>query len=131
MTNMDLERLFELVFSNPDNIHIEYTSIDGRESLIVNGEELIPKRYDDTPVKEYISKFRDNIKQLDDSIFLEVTEEASEIIDVQSLDELLDQDSFTQEEAELIYGQLNFINSIIHEKLTNKVQDLIELIERI
>lgn len=128
---MDLERLFELVFSNPDNIHIEYTSIDGRESLIVNGEELIPKRYDDTPVKEYISKFRDNIKQLDDSIFLEVTEEASEIIDVQSLDELLDQDSFTQEEAELIYGQLNFINSIIHEKLTNKVQDLIELIERI
>lgn len=128
---MDLERLFELVFSNPDNIHIEYTSIDGRESLIVNGEELIPKRYDDTPVKEYISKFKDNIKQLDDSIFLEVTEEASEIIDVQSLDELLDQDSFTQEEAELIYGQLNFINSIIHEKLTNKVQDLIELIERI
>ena len=128
---MDLERLFELVFSNPDNIHIEYTSIDGRESLIVNGEELIPKRYDDTPVKEYISKFKDNIKQLDDSIFLEVTEEASEIIDVQSLDELLDQDSFTQEEAELIYGQLNFMNSIIHEKLTNKVQDLIELIERI
>lgn len=133
MTNMDLEKFLELVFSNPDNIRVEYTNINGQESLKVNGEELLPEkeRYDDTPIKEYISKYKDNIKLLDDCTFLEVIEEAEEVINIQSLDELLKQDSYTQEEAELVYGQLNFINTIIHEKLTNKVQDLIELIERI
>lgn len=133
---MDLERLFELVLSNPDNIHLEYSNINGQESLIINGEELIApeeieETYDDTPIKEYIAKYQDNIRLLDDCTFIEVIEEIEGIMDVQALDELLKQESFTQEEAELIYGQLNFINTVIHEKLVNKVQDLIELLERL
>ena len=44
---------------------------------------------------------------------------------------LISQESFTEDEAELIYGQLNFINTVIHEKLANKVQDMIELLDRL
>lgn len=135
---MDLEKLFALLLSNPDNIHLEYSNINGQESLIINGEELfdtpdeeIEETYDDTPIKEYIAKYQDNIRLLDDCTFIEVIEEIEGIMDVQALDELLKQESFTQEEAELIYGQLNFINTVIHEKLVNKVQDLIELLERL
>lgn len=137
MTNMDLEKLFTLLLSNPDNIHLEYSNINGQESLRINGEELFDtpdeevEIYDDAPIKEYISKYKDNIKLLDDCTFVEVIEQVEDVIDIQVLDELLKQESFTKDEAELIYGQLNFINTVIHEKLENKVQNMIELLDRL
>lgn len=130
---MDLEKFFELLFSNPDNIHLEYSNINGQESLRINGEEVIdtPDEYDDTSIKEYIARFKDNIQSLDDCTFVEVIDEIEHTIDIQSLDELISQESFTEDEAELIYGQLNFINTVIHDKLTNKVQNIIELLDRL
>lgn len=144
MTNMDLEKFFELLLSNPNNVHLEYSNINGQESLRINGEELFgtPDKeeeekeeekevYDDTAIKEYISNYKDNIQLLDDCTFVEVIEQVENVIDIQALDELLSQESFTQDEAELIYEQLNFINTVIHEKLVNKIQDLQELIDRL
>ena len=142
---MDLEKFFKLLLSNPENIHLEYSNINGQESLRINGEELFgtPDKekeeeeekeekevYDDTAIKEYISNYKDNIQLLDDCTFVEVIEQIENVIDIQALDELLSQESFTQDEAELIYEQLNFINTAIHEKLVNKIQDLQELIDR-
>lgn len=141
---MDLEKFFELLLSNPNNVHLEYSNINGQESLRINGEELFgtPDKeeeekeeekevYDDTAIKEYISNYKDNIQLLDDCTFVEVIEQVENVIDIQALDELLSQESFTQDEAELIYEQLNFINTVIHEKLVNKIQDLQELIDRL
>ena len=144
---MDLEKFFKLLLSNPENIHLEYSNINGQESLRINGEELFgtPDKekeekeeekeekeiYDDTAIKKYISNYKDNIQLLDDCTFVEVIEQVEDVIDIQVLDELLKQESFTQDEAELIYGQLNFINTVIHEKLANKVQDMIELLDRL
>lgn len=126
---MDLEKLLQLVLNCPDNFKLEYSNIDGQESLKLNGEELIDK-YDDSEVKEYISKYKEDIELIDDCLFLEVIEEISETLDVQALDELLDQDSFTEEESELVYGQLTFIKAAFHEKIQNKIQDLEELLEK-
>ena len=144
---MDLEKFFKLLLSNPENIHLEYSNINGQESLRINGEELFgtPDKekekeeeekeekevYDDTAIKEYISNYKDNIQLLDDCTFVEVIEQVENVIDIQALDELLSQESFTQDEAELIYEQLNFINTVIHEKLVNKIQDLQELIDKL
>ena len=133
---MDLEKFFKLLLSNPENIHLEYSNINGQESLRINGEELFgtPDKekeekeekeiYDDTAIKKYISNYKDIIQLLDDCTFVEVIEQVENVIDIQALDELLSQESFTRDEAELIYEQLNFINTAIHEKLVNKIQDL-------
>ena len=132
---MDLEKLFKLLFNTPENICIEYSNIDGKESLKINGEDFTdtPKEevYDDTAIKEYISKYKDNIQALDDCTFVEVIEEVEDIIDIQTLDSLLNQDSFTKDDAELIHGQIQIINKVIHEKLVNKIQDLQELLDRL
>ena len=132
---MDLEKLFKLLFNTPENICIEYSNIDGKESLKINGEDFTdtPKEevYDDTAIKEYISKYKDNIQALDDCTFVEVIEEVEDIIDIQTLDSLLNQDSFTKDDAELIHGQLQIINTVIHEKLVNKIQNLQELLDRL
>lgn len=132
---MDLEKLFKLLFNTPENICIEYSNIDGKESLKINGEDftdtLKEEVYDDTAIKEYISKYKDNIQALDDCTFVEVIEEVEDIIDIQTLDSLLNQDSFTKDDAELIHGQIQIINTVIHEKLVNKIQDLQELLDRL
>lgn len=133
---MDLEKLFKLLFNTPENIRIEYSNIDGKESLKINGEDFTdtPKEeevYDDTSIKEYISKYKDNIQALDDCTFVEVIEEVEDIIDIKTLDSLLNQDSFTKDDAELIHGQIQIINTVIHEKLVNKIQDLQELLDRL
>lgn len=133
---MDLEKLFKLLFNTPENICIEYSNIDGKESLKINGEDFTntPKEeevYDDTSIKEYISKYKDNIQALDDCTFVEVIEEVEDTIDIQTLDSLLNQDSFTKDDAELIHRQIQIINTVIHEKLVNKIQDLQELLDRL
>lgn len=125
---MDLEKLLQLVLNCPDNFKLEYSNINGQESLKLNGEELIKK--DNSKVKEYISKYKEDIELLDDCLFLDVIEELSETIDIQALNELLDQDSFTKEEEELVYGQIAFIKAAFHEKIQNKIEDLEELLEK-
>ena len=37
---MNLEKFLELVLTNPDNISIQYSNINGEEKLIVNGKDL-------------------------------------------------------------------------------------------
>lgn len=130
---MNLERLLELVFSNPDNISIEYSNVDGQERLTVNGEDLIPspnETYDDTQVKQIIATYKENIKLLDDCTFVEVMEDIENIINLKELDSLLNQEHLTEDEAESVKGQLAFINTVIHEKLMTKIQNFIELVER-
>ncbi len=125
---MDLEKLLQTALKCPNNIKLEYSNINGQESLKLNGEELID--YDDSEVKKYISEYKEDIELIDDCMFLEVIEEIAKTIDSQALDELLNQDSFTEEEAELVYGLITFIRAAFHEKIQNKIQDLEELLEK-
>lgn len=130
---MNLERLFELVLSNPTNISIQYQNINGEEKLTVNGEDLTPKlesKFDDSRVKQLISSYQENIEHLDDCVFVETMEEVAETIDIKELDRLLNQESFTEEEATDVESCIGFINATIHEKLTNKIQQLVETLEK-
>lgn len=128
--NMNLERLLELVFNNPDNISIDYSNINGEERLIVNGEDLseCKESFDDQETLELVAKYKENIAHLDDCIFVEMLDEVAGIIDLKELDSLLNQEHFTEAEAELVEGHINFMNTVIQEKIINKVQDLIELL---
>lgn len=126
---MNLERLFELALSNPTNISIQYQNINGEEKLIVNGEDLT-STFDDSKVKQLISTYQKNIELLDDCVFVETMDEIAETLDIKKLDELFNQESFTEEEAADVENCIGFINATIHEKLTDKIQKLVETLEK-
>lgn len=117
---MDIEKIFELINSH-DNVRIEYSFIDGRESLKVNGEEVIPS-YDDSSIKKMIKEFKANIELLDDDTFTKVLEETK--LSLTDVINLLDQESFTEEEAIQAQNYIKTLSTSIKEKLASKMDTL-------
>lgn len=127
---MDLEKLFNLICSSP-NIKIVYTNINGEEKLLVNDEEVVNEEpYDDSEIKKMIAEYKENVDLLDDCLFLEIFEELGEDMCLKELDALLRQDSYTEEEADLVKGKIKYIYTCIKEHLYNKIDSLYELASR-
>ena len=123
---MDIEKLLELLNAH-DNVRIEYSFIDGRESLKVNGEEVIPS-YDDSSIKKMIKEFKANIELLDDNTFTKVLEETK--LSLTDVINLLDQESFTEEEAVQAQNYIETLSTSIKEKLADKMDTLYYIYNR-
>lgn len=126
----NLETLINLICSNPDNIELHYTKVNGRSRLVVNGEELLLQTFDDSRIKQIISNYKESIELLDDCVFIETMDEIAKEININALDCALKQEHFTEEEAADIENCLGYITAVIHEKLVDKIQSSIELLEK-
>lgn len=127
---MDLEQFLEVLLTNPQNIKIEYSNIDGKETLIVNGKEITEKEeYNDTEILNKIATFKSNIELLDENIYVEVLEDAQDI-NFKHLDTLINQEHFSKEEANIVSQQIDKIYELIRQKITSKVYELAELLEK-
>lgn len=130
---MNLEKFLRLLQSNPTNLSIHYEKIGDKERLLVNGEEVTPSEgesYDDSHILKLIRNYKENIELLDSCVFVETMEEIGEIFDLKALDYALNQTHFTEEEAVELENCIGYINSIIHKKLSDKIQQSVELLER-
>ena len=129
---MDFEKLINLILNNPGNISIEYSNVNGEEKLVINGKEITEeKSFDDSVIKEEVKNYKNIVENLDDCLFLEVCEDMSEMIDIKTFDELLEQDSYTKEEAEAVSHMINITKTIIRERILQKFQDLEEVLKQI
>lgn len=89
--------------------------------------EPTEQAYDDTKVKELVSNYKRNMDRLDDCLFLEVLDEIKDHLDLKTFNELTEQDSYSEEDAEIVKSMINFTNLVVHEHIVNKIQDLEEL----
>lgn len=129
---MDFEKLINFILNNPKNISIEYSNINGEEKLVINGEEIKEEEsFDDSKIKEEVKNYKDIVENLDDCLFLEIVEDMSEKVDVKTFDELLEQDSYTEDEAEIVSQMMNITKTVIYEHVVQKIQDLKEILEQI
>ena len=128
---MDFEKLINFILNNPKNISIEYSNINGEEKLVINGEEIKEESFDDSKIKEEVKNYKDIVENLDDCLFLEIVEDMSEKVDVKTFDELLEQDSYTEDEAEIVSQMMNITKTVIYEHIVQKIQDLKEILEQI
>lgn len=111
-----LNNLLEVIYKNPEHVKIEYSYNDGDESLLINGEEQL-RKFDDSRIKSIIKNYKENLDLLDDCVFVEALESLEDRIDFQQMDELLNQEKFTQAEANLVDDLINIVNKSIKEKL--------------
>lgn len=125
---MDIEKLFELVLSSPNNISIQYSNINGEEKLIVNGQEFTT--YDDSEIQAKISKYRENIELLDDCVFVEALEDYESEYSIKQFDDLLNKQYLTEDEAAIANHLIDTMNDCIHNKLISKIQQLTDLVEK-
>lgn len=110
-----------------DGIQVSLIKKDGDIKINVTSEE---KTFNDSEIKKYVSDFRNNIKALDDSLFVKVTEEFGETFDTKEFDNLLKLDSYTKQEAEKVTEMISEFSNIVCEHLQCEIEKLVELYER-
>jgi hypothetical protein len=131
-----VENLINLILKNPNDIHIQYSNINGKEELFINGKEVVIEseedenpKFDDSEIKTEISNFKEVLQNLDDSMFLTFCEELGEMIDINDLNKLMDQDSFTKDEAEKVEGYLCESITLLCELIEEQLNHLNEIRE--
>ena len=87
-------------------------------------------KFDEEELKEIISEYKDNIKALDDDLFIEVVEELKSKLDLKKFNELLDLESFNEEQAREVEEMINISSDVICLHLQHKIQDMVELYEQ-
>lgn len=80
--------------------------------------------------KELVSNYKENIKALDDNLFLEAVEELRSKIDLKEFNELLDLENFNKEQADKVEEMISISSDVICSHMQHKIQDLIELYEK-
>lgn len=127
---MDLEKLFNYVMSNPTNISITYSNIDGKEKLIVNGKDF-SDTYDDSEIKAKVAAYKENIDNLSDEIFERVLEKAEqENFNLVEMNKGLELESFSEEDAIYANNVINLMSELIVETINEKMGALNDMLQR-
>lgn len=95
-------------------------------SVTSDNEDAV-KGFDDSCIKEIIKEYKESIEQLDDCLFVDAAEEMSQYFDVKRFDELLNQDTFTEEEAAEVSEMIDQSSQIISNHLEDKINELVEI----
>ena len=83
-----------------------------------------------TNIKNKIANYKRNLDLLDDCIFVDVLDELPTYnIDIKQFDELLNKEELTESEEIYVSYLIDFTNSLIRQHITNKIEDLNELID--
>lgn len=126
-----IETLKMLIPNNSDSYEeigehrISTSNHDGSINITV---EPIEQTFDDTQIKELVLNYKKNIARLDDCLFLEILEEIKDHLDMKTFDELINQSSYSEKDAEIVKSMIDFTNLVAHEHIVNKIQDLEELL---
>ena len=108
--------------------------IDGIEYSISKKDNKVSikavEKFDDREIKKYISKFRENIKLIDDCLFVKIAEEFGKSYNTKEFDELLKLDSYTEQKAEEVLEMISEFSDIVCKNLQCEIEKLIELYEK-
>lgn len=98
-------------------------------SVTSDNEDAV-KGFDDSCIKEIIKEYKERIEELDDCLFVEAAEEMGQYFDVHRFDELLNQDTFTEEEAAEVSEMIDQSSQIICDHLEDKINELVDVYNR-
>lgn len=124
-----IKQIIKIIEQSPnDDLNIFYLSTGEKELFQINGVDIISK---DNNIKKEINDFKSVIEDLDDCLFLEIVEDLESIIDIKTFDELLEQDSFTEEETEIVSHMISLSKTVINEHIQNRIVDYKDILERL
>lgn len=128
---MNLEKLLELIFNNPDNISIQYSNINGKEKLIVNGKDLSDDTFDDSEIKHFIEDYKERFSELDDNIFDLIVKEAEKRgLNLSEMNQALEQEHYTEEEAINANNVITVMSDIIAHVIKREIDSLYTVLEK-
>lgn len=134
----DLEKLIELMGNLiPEGTNEEIDTDEYKISLVKDGDNIKiqivekEKTFDDSEIKEVVSEFKEAIKELDDDLFVEIAEDFSSKLDNKEFNDLLDLESYTEEQAAKVSEMIEIATNIIRSHIQNKIQNLFEIYDKV
>ena len=122
---MSIEKLLEMI-SNTPNINIEYSNINGVETLIVNGEEV----KEESKIVKDIKEYKENIELLDDCLFVKAMEKVAGAYCINEIEDFLNKKEFDKEEEQNAVALLEVLKNNIRETILDEIKSLYSLIEK-
>ena len=124
---MNLEHIINYLMQTPDNVKIEYSCVNGQESLKSNGKEIDSLEEEDDFTKK-VEHYIDTVNRLDDCSFMDVLDSIKEEIPLKEFSDSLSNKNLSLEEKSLCLARIELITSRIREQLTKKIKDLQSII---
>ena len=88
------------------------------------------EEFDDSATKEIVEEYKEGIKALDDDLFVEIVDELKSKLDLTRFNELLDLESFDEDQAQEVEKMIDISTDIICLHLQHKIQGMVELYEK-
>ena len=101
--------------------------------LKIEIEANIPEcdgEFDDSATKEIVDDYKENIKALDDDLFLEIVDELKSKVNLTRFNELLNLEKFDEDQAQEVEEMIDISTDVICLHLQHKIQDMVELYEK-
>lgn len=114
-----------------DNLKCHLEKDNGH--LKIEIEANIPEQdgeFDDSDTKKIVEEYKEGIKALDDDLFVEIVDKLKSKFDLNRFNELLDLESFNEEQAQEVEKMINISTDIICLHLQHKIQGMVELYEK-
>ena len=112
---------------------IKYHLEKDKGHLKIEIDVNIPKQdeeFDDSATKEIVEEYKEGIKALDDDLFVEIVDELKSKLDLTRFNELLDLESFDEDQAQEVEKMIDISTDIICLHLQHKIQGMVELYEK-
>lgn len=87
-------------------------------------------KFDDSEIKRAVKDYKKNIKLIDDDMFVEISENLGNVIDLKEFDNLLNLESYTEEQADKVANMLGSAYHITRIHLEDKINNLVKLCNR-
>ena len=125
---MDFEKIINYLTEHPDNISIEYSNINGKEKLTINGKDFT-EPFDDSEIKRKVAVYKENVNNLSDEIFDKVLEKAeNEHFNLSEMNNVLELDSYTEEDAIYANNVINLMTELIVETINEEIEILNDML---
>ena len=114
-----------------DNLKCHLEKDNGNLKIEIKAN--IPEQYgefDDSDTKKIVEEYKEGIKALDDDLFVEIVDKLKSKFDLNRFNELLDLESFNEEQAQEVEKIINISTDIICLHLQHKIQGMVELYEK-
>lgn len=118
---MNINDLVKLMLDNLDDLKIEYSIINGKESLKINDEEIC--NYDDSKLIKKIESHKELLNQLDDCTFMDVVDLLKkENVNLKALNEFMDQEHYTKLDEVVADNYISIVSNAIESVIIKKCE---------
>lgn len=105
--------------------------VDGTKISLIKKDGTIKinteTKFDDSKTKELVKAYKENIKLVDDDMFVEISEELENQINLKEFDNLLNLKSFTSEQSSKVCDMISIACDITRNYLEHKIENLVKL----